>query len=327
MSRYLRRWPIFALVLGMGGAGFTYTVYRTKKEKKEAVRELRIERGDLATTISSTGTVSPENRLEIKPPIAGRVERVLVQEGERVRKGQMLAWMSSTERAALLDAAHAEGEAEVKRWEQLYRPTPVIAPISGMVIARNVEAGQTFTATDSILTMSDRLTVKAQVDETDLAQIQLGQAAEISLDAYPGEKIAAKVDQIAFDAKTVNNVTTYVVDVLPLKTPKSMRSGMTANVTFFTEGRKNVVLLPNEALKVADGATTVLTRGPQGESSAREVKLGLSDGRVTEVMAGLEAGDVILLPVYTAKEKKAGGANPFAPMGPRPPGARGSARR
>src|SRR5262249_54993338 len=147
------------------------------------------------------------------------------------KKGQVMAWMSSTERAALLDAASARGEDELKQWEELYRPTPILAPIPGTVIARNVESGQTFTVSDAVLTMSDRLTVKAQVDETDIAQIALKQRASIVLDAYPQEKLDAIVDQIAYDAKTVNSVTTYVVDVLPRNTPKFMRSSMTANVT------------------------------------------------------------------------------------------------
>jgi macrolide-specific efflux system membrane fusion protein len=53
----------------------------------------------------------PQNRLEIKPPIAGRAEEVLVNEGELVKAGQIIAWMSSTDRAALLDAARAQGPA------------------------------------------------------------------------------------------------------------------------------------------------------------------------------------------------------------------------
>ena len=70
----------------------------------------KVTRGGLQVSILATGAVSPENRLEIKPPIAGRVEQVLVEEGQMVKKGDILAWMSSTERAAVLDAARAQGE-------------------------------------------------------------------------------------------------------------------------------------------------------------------------------------------------------------------------
>ncbi len=61
-----------------------------------------------------------------------------------------------------------------------------------------------------------------------------GQPASVVLDAYPDQPFPGKVNEIAYDAKTVNNVTTYSVNVLPDKTPTFMRSGMTANVSFVT---------------------------------------------------------------------------------------------
>jgi macrolide-specific efflux system membrane fusion protein len=284
---------------------------------------LPVKRGDLEVTILATGTVQPENRLEIKAPVAGRMDNIYVREGEKIRKGQIIASMSSTERAAMLDAARAKGAEEYKSWAELYLPTPIMAPISGTIILRNVEPGQTFTTTDAIFTMSDRLTVKAQVDETDIAKVKLKQEAQIALDAYPDKKIKAHADQIAFDSKTVNSVTTYIVDVLPSETPEYMRSGMTANVTFYVESKKNVLLVPNEALKVERGQTVVMVKGPENQSQTRDVQLGSSDGKYSEVIDGLEEGDVAMFPdVKLTREKK--GTNPFSPMGGgRPGGSRG----
>ncbi|RYE97109.1 MAG: HlyD family efflux transporter periplasmic adaptor subunit, partial [Oxalobacteraceae bacterium] len=209
--------------------------------------------------------------------------------------GQILAWMSSTERAALLDAARSQGTDEMKRWEELYRATPVIAPISGTIILRSVESGQTFTNTDAILVMSDRLTVKAQFDETDIAQVRLKQGAEIVLDAYSGEKFPAVVDQIAFEAKTVNNVTTYVVDVLPTKTPEFMRSGMTANVTVFVEKHENVIRVPAEAVQQTKSEFSVLVPGPEKLPVRKSFQAGLSDGKFIEVKEGLTESDTVLI--------------------------------
>lgn len=285
-------------------------------DEKTVYSEVTVERGDLRVTILATGTVLPENRLEIKAPIAGRAEQVLVNEGDKVRKGQILAWMSSTERAALLDAARAQGAEELKRWEEMYKATPVMAPIPGTVIQRNVEPGQTFTNADAIFVMSDRLTVKAQVDETDLAQVKLGQKAEVVLDAYADHPLPAKVDQIAFEAKTVNNVTTYLVNVLPLETPDFMRSGMTVNVTFFVQTRENVLSVPNDALQKSRGAARVLVRGPKGEPVETPVKTGLTDGKRTEILEGLSEGQVLLTVPYALQEKQKAGNNPFMPQRP-----------
>ncbi|KHD87978.1 MAG: macrolide transporter [Bdellovibrio sp. ArHS] len=288
--------PVVIVILGLvlGGVGFFF--WKQKENPQVSYTEVSLRKEDLNISVLATGTVQPKNRLEIKAPVAGRIEQILVKEGQNLRKGQILAWMSSTERAAMLDAARAQGPEEYKKWSELYLATPVMAPISGTLILKNVEPGQTFTSTDAIFVMSDHLTVKAQVDETDIAQIKIKSNAEIALDAYPANILKAHVDQIAFDATTVNNVTTYIVDVIPEKTPEFMRSGMTANVTFYVQEKNQVLVVPNEALKISNGRTTVLLKTPGSrEGVPVEIRTGISDGKNTEVLDGLKEGDIVLV--------------------------------
>ena len=285
----------------------------TSRGDRARFRELATQRGDLEVTILSNGIVQPQNQVDIKPPINGRAEQVLVREGARVKKGQVLAWMSSSERAALLDAARAKGEAETKRWESLYKATPILAPIDGTIIDRKIEAGQSFTSQDAVLVMSDRLTVRAQVDETDIAKVGVGQRASVTLDAYPDRKLEAVVDEIAFNAKTVNSVTTYEVDVTPKETPAFVRSGMTANVTFYVEAKRGVVLVPSEAIRAANGKRLVLVKREDGPPEEREIETGASDGKLTEVIEGLADDETVLIPDRRAAGAK--GRNPFSPRG------------
>ncbi len=282
-------------------------------------REISVSRGDLEVSILATGVVSPQNRLEIKAPIAGRAETVLVDDGYDVKKGQILVWMSSTERAAMLDAARARGAEELKTWEEYYKATPVLAPIDGTVIQRNIQPGQTFATSDAILVMSDRLTIQAQVDETDVAQIRVKQKANVVLDAYPGEIIPARVDKIAYDAKTVNNVTTYTVDVLPQATPRFMRSGMTANVSFLTAAKSNVLVLPSEAIKKSPNGTSYVTlKSANGAKPIeRQIETGISDGRRSEIVSGLSEGEAVLVPQLKVGGRASGGSNPFSSFGQR----------
>ncbi|MFH1018105.1 MAG: HlyD family efflux transporter periplasmic adaptor subunit [Pseudomonadota bacterium] len=309
------------IVLLLAGAGAF--AFRKKPSDGLSYQEIKVARGDLQSKILSTGVVQPENRLEIKAAIPGRAERIFVEEGNVVKKGQRLALMSSTERAALLDVARAKGSEELKRWEQYYQAAPILAPINGTIILRSVEPGQTVTSSDTLLVMSDRLTVKAQVDETDVAQIVLKQRAQIILDAYPDNAVPARVDQIAYDATTVNNVTVYIVDALPDATPRFMRSGMTANVTFFVDSKKNVLRVPSGALVPKDGRSYVLV-GPVREGAQpveKEVNLGLNDGKFAEVVSGLVEGDTVLVPQMKAagSESSTGSRNPLNPfMGRRP---------
>jgi len=310
------RWIILAAT---GGVIVFIAVWwfflRAPDEQAVTYRPAAVKRGDIEQTIVSTGVVQPRNRLEIKPPIAGRIEVVLVREGDVVRKGQVIAWMSSLERAALLDAARAQGPEEAKRWEELYRPTPIVAPLNGRVIARNTEPGQTFTPTDAVFVLSDLLTIKAQVDETDIARIKLRQAARVTLDAYPDTTFNGQVIEIAFDAKTVNNVTTYTVDVLPQKPPAFLRSGMTANVHFLLASRQATLLVPATAVRVRDGASYVMVPGENKDPVERPVTTGISDGRQIEVLDGLQEGDPILVASLGLRKSRAGGSSPLNPFG------------
>lgn len=293
------------------GAGFYF--YSRKSSAKVSYSEVKVKKDDLILVVDASGTVSPQNRLEIKPPIAGRIEEVLVKEGEVVSKGKILAWISSNERAALLDSVRTQGAAEIKKWEDLYKPTPVIAPIKGTIILRNVEAGQSFTNTDSIFTMADRLTVKAQVDETDIAQIKVGQKTSITLDAYPNSPVTGKVVHVAYDATVTNNVTTYVVDILPDNVPEFMRSGMTANVTIEVDRKVGILLLPLTAIIMDPDGAKVRLKQNEEKSSVIPVETGSDDGKRIEISSGLSENDVVLVEMSEKTFGKSKSASPFMP--------------
>jgi macrolide-specific efflux system membrane fusion protein len=311
------RWIVAFLSVGI--LMIVWLLFSPKKSASKATYvEGKAESGNFIASVAATGTVSPENRLVIKPPVAGRVDRILVNEGQRVYKGQILAWVSTTERAALLDSARAEGEEELAQWERFYKPTPIYAPISGMIILRALEPGQSFNANDGILVMSDRLTIKAQVDETSIAKISLNQKAEIILDAYPKDRLEGTVVHRGFDARTVNNVTSYIVDVLPTHPPGHMLSGMTANVSFILREIPDAILIPNEALLTQDGKACVKKKvSKDAESSpCLPVKPGPANDHKTVIEEGLSAQDSIWVQELKPLEFKGGAPrNPFSPMG------------
>ena len=219
-----------------------------------------------------------------------------------------------------MDAARAKGATELAYWEQLYKPTPLVAPLDGDIIARKIEPGQTVTASDILYVMSDRLIIEAQVDETDIGRIVVGQAADITLDAYPQDVIPGKVDQIAYEAKTVNNVTTYMVDVLPGKVPAFLRSGMTANIKVLTAATNEVLVLPSEAVHAEANQTVVWRTNPADRDKPLSVPIvtGLSDGKKVEICSGLQEDDPVLVKAaFKTATKENNQKNPFMPMGGR----------
>jgi len=284
---------------------------------EEALKFVKVERGNIMAVIPATGTVMPRNRLEIKPPIAGRIEEVLVKEGESVYQGKTLAWMSSNERATLLDAARSEGKEEYERWKNIYKPAPVIAPLSGFIIQRNIEPGQSVTTADPILVMADKLIVKAQVDETDIGKIKVGQAVNLELDAYQGQKIPGKVEHIAYESELINNVNIYYVDIVPMKVPSFFRSGMSATVNFTLQEKKGVLLLPLNAVKKITNRTYVFIKDKEtGKAKGIQIETGLENSNHVEIVSGLKEGESVIIPTAKMIESVSGGrrrgpVNPF----------------
>ena len=194
---------------------------------------------------------------------------------------------------------------------------PLLAPLDGMIIVRAVEPGQTVTTADPVVVLSDRLIVEALVDETDLASIALGQKTAIQLDAYPKEILWGKVDHIMYESKLTNNVNVYAVDILPETIPPAFRSGMTANVTFIVKEKKEVLLVPSEAVvewprkvpKPNGAEFAVYEKGFGGKLVPLAIRIGDSDGRMTEITEGLKEGMEI---VIAQKKQKETSVSPFA---------------
>lgn len=280
------------------------------------IREISPEYGDIKIFISTTGEVLPQNRLEIKPAISGRVERILVTEGQSVKAGQVLVWMSSLERAALIDAARARGNASIEYWENAYKPIPLVAPITGKVIVRSVEPGQTVDTSTAILVLSDRLIIRANVDETDIGRVSLGQDAVISLDAYKDVTVKGKVSHISYESEVVNNVTMYKVDIKPEIIPAVFRSGMSANIEIVEQNKTNILLLPVDAIKGDGEKEYVIVGSKAGGGRQRIIKTGISDEKNTEIVSGINKNDRVIIQTneFSLPVNKENGSNPFLPF-------------
>jgi macrolide-specific efflux system membrane fusion protein len=283
-----------------------------------SIQPVKAKLGAIEETVEATGEVEPLNRVEIKPPIGGRIERLLVDEGDKVHAGQILAWMSSTDRASILDAARAKGPEVLKQWEDAYKPTPIIAPLAGVIILRNVVVGQTVDATTVIYAMSDKLIVKADVDETDIGRVRLGMPTRITLDSYPDSPITGTVFQILYEGVNTSNVITYGVKIEPKNVPPFFRSQMTANISLIAREKENVVLLPEAAIQPsASGERQVMVPGPDGKPVPRSVQVGLENGDQAEIVSGVSEGEQVLVMRKRYTPQQAATSSPLVMGGPR----------
>ncbi len=131
----------------------------------------------------------------------------------------------------------------------------ITAPISGKIINRNVEQGQTVAASLSaptLFTMVEDLSsmrILANVDEGDIGQIKVGQKVSFTVQAFQDKKFEGEVSQIRLSPQTISNVVNYTVVVTADNKEKLLLPGMTATVDFYVAEKEDVLIVPNVALR------------------------------------------------------------------------------
>jgi macrolide-specific efflux system membrane fusion protein len=305
----MKKLVIGIVVLMLIVAGFLY-MRKTKSNQASppSYQITRVERGNLEIKVLATGTIEPYTRVEVSSSVNGRIDRVEVREGDKVKKGDILAWISSEDRIALLDAARSglesaqksgdqqaieEAQAAYEIADKAYKPVPLTNSISGEVISRSCEPGQNVSTQTVLFAIADRLVASVEVDEVDIGKIRKGQETQITLDAFPDERLKGKVAKISREGTLVSDVVVYNVMVDPLKVPPHWASGMTANVEFMVEKKDGILLIPKGAVNEKRGENFVMMM--EDKPTPRKIETGITDGRMVEVTAGLMEGDSIIL--------------------------------
>ncbi len=211
------------------------------------------------------------------------------------------------------EASLAQSRAQRQQAQVNLAYTTVTSPIDGTIISRAVDVGQTVAASlqsPTLFTIAENLTrmqVDTSVAEADVGKLKEGLDATFTVDAFPARRFVGRVRQIRYAATVVSNVVTYAA-IIDVENPELLlRPGMTANVTFVTQEANDVVKVPNAALRfrlepagTMDGVappppgTRVVTVLREGRPERVAVVTGLTDGSFTEVVSGLQAGDVVV---------------------------------
>jgi HlyD family secretion protein len=232
------------------------------------------------------------------------------------------------------EAQVAQAQASLNQVQVTLDHTVIAAPISGTVTQRSVDVGQTVAASMSSPTIFviaadlTKMQVNASIDESDIGQIRPGQQVMFNVDAYPDTQFAGIVSQVRLQTTVVSNVTTYPT-IIDVPNPDSkLRPGMTANVRVIVASRSDVLRIPNGALRVRPTAEALAALGqpavPGGASAKRSstdgqvwtfaggalspvsVRLGISDGTVTELLgSGLTAGSQVVTAITSAQTSAA----------------------
>lgn len=183
----------------------------------------------------------------------------------------------------------------------------LVAPIDGIILSMDIEPGERVLneADDAVMVLADTSSylLEVEIDEIDIGRIARSQNATITLDAFPDETFTGQVVDIA-PSPTDNDssgIVTYevVIEVAAASDQPSLLPGMTATAAIETRRLEEVMVIPNRAIQIdreASPSIIYVEKANGDEAPTRvEVELGLRDGDMTEVVAGLEAGDEVII--------------------------------
>lgn len=378
-----------------------YLFFGREKPSVIELQTQRIERGNVTTEVTATGSVQPVDEVEVGTQVSGLVSKIYVDFNSYVKKGDLLAELDKSnlqENVINALAAYNSASNELNyyqqnfnRQEKMYQAqvislseyeqalyqlnnakeivtqrktalaqartnlgyANIYAPIDGIVLSREVEEGQTVTAsmsTPTLFTIAKdirKMQVEADVDEADIGQVSVGQRVSFTVDAFPGETFLGKVSQVRLSPTTSSNVVTYTVIINAENPEEKLKPGLTATIIIYTNELKNIAVIsakavhfqPNEQLltqyyqqqgieatieqiKKGSGKTKFIwMKNPDGSISQKEITIGSSDGIWVEIKSGLSVGDEVVSNIEEVqaqtKNKQPNSNSPFMPTPPR----------
>ena len=311
----------------LGVAEATVAVKRAALEASRADRQTAANLlADTERTVDRTRRLNTAGHATDKQLQADELARAQAEVGitraaveERVAEAELAVAIAEVGQRK---AAVAIAETDIAR-------TIIRSPVTGVVVDRQVDIGQTVAASLQAPVLFEiaqdlrEMRLEASVDEADIGRVAPGQAVAFTVDAFPERRFDGTVSQVRKAATVVSNVTTYTVVVATRNDDLTLLPGMTANVRILEARRDDVVKVPAAALRyrptgaraaaggAGAGGATLYVVGRDGQPERRPVTTGLaSDGEV-EIVAGLSAGEVVV----TGRAAAAAAGRRRGPMG------------
>lgn len=315
----LKLLPLLCLgfLISCGGKA---TTDETQEETKVKVRTTVAKTEKVEVNLTYTANVQAEVVNQIIPTVPGRIEKILVDIGTRVGKGQALVKMESTslkQQQTQLDNLKKDydrynellkvGGIAQQQVDQLKTQIDVLetviknlsdntvlrSPISGIVTARNYDEGDVFTQLP-ILTVEQLNPLKAiiNVSEAYFTMVKLGMPAEIKLDVYGDEMFTGKVSLIY---PTIDSAThTFGVEVSIDNKDQKVRPGMYSRVTLNFGANEHIVVADNSVLKQSGSNDRYVYILENNIAKYRKVEVGQRLGDTYEIVSGIQPGEIVV---------------------------------
>lgn len=278
------------------------------------------------------GTVEESTAIAVSFTGMGTIRQVLVSEGEKVRKGQLLAEMDQTQAQNALATAQAshkqatdalnrmrqlhenksladmqwvevqskveQAEALVATAEKMLQDCKIYSPIDGVVGSKKLNAGETALPSQPVVTVLDisRLKVKVSIPENEIAAIAANTQSVIAIDALRGQAFAGgRIEKgVVADASTH----TYDIRINIANPNANILPGMVAKVEILSDSTAQGLYLPVRAIQQSADGKHFLWTVQQGRAHRKDVQLGTTWGDRIQVLHGIDLGDEVIVSGY-----------------------------
>jgi membrane fusion protein (multidrug efflux system) len=284
--------------------------------------------GPVSSYITSTGNLVAENEVKVLAEAEGRVAELMVEEGNHVARGQVLATLAHEDAEILMrkaemrsaNAALAHGRAVKAVAEELLsredyekltmensiaqqelaeakwrlEKTTIRAPFAGHITERNLKLGQHVRPGDTLFTVADfdPLISRIYLPEKDVYGLSEGREVRITLKANEATRFTGRIRQISPVVDTATGTVKLTVEAM--KTPSEVRPGAFVTIDIVRETHAAAVLLPRDAvIRELQDAYVFVARGEVAEK--RTISLGLEEGDRVEAISGVEPGDQVIV--------------------------------
>jgi len=220
---------------------------------------------------------------------------------------------------AVAEAQVAQARAALEQAKLRLADAILTAPFSGSVLATNGQAGELVGAAVPIVVLADTTSyhVKVNVDEIDIGQVQVGQDATITFDAFPDVTLRGRVMRVQLLGQVTQGVVSYPVQVEILSQDVALRPNMTAMVDIVVNRKEDVLVVPNRALRRDNRGRTFVETLQGTVVQQLFVTTGLSNGSVTEIVSGVQEGDEVVVSAPRANVLEQFGGGGFSLGGSR----------
>lgn len=242
-----------------------YVDFNSKVEKGQVIAELDKSKLKATLTQAEIAYKSAQADFKFKESTYNRVKKLSESNSASAVELETAEYNMTSAKLAL-----ERSENEVNQAKLNLSYATIKSPISGVVLKRAVEVGQTVAASMSTPTLFviakdlSLMKVMADVDEADIGQVKAGQRVEFTVDAFQNDKFSGIVQDVRLSPTTTSNVVTYTVVISAENPDQKLLPGMTATCTIVTQEIKDAVAIPVKALKFTPADGTPMAEPPKG---------------------------------------------------------------